>query len=245
MIANSILHPTEYVPVIQQAQDLDDLTSRVQQIIEQLSFTGFSYWLRQAPTSNRQSIALATYPDEYSKHYMKNKYYLHDMIGLMSANHSLPFCWNEIEQHFSITPMQEKLFDESASVGMTSGGCVPIYGAHNSHAVFSVVSDQSIKGFEQWFNVCKYDLHIIALHTHEKVVTLDGSSGQRVVSMTMRELEVLSWVSRGKTYWEIGRILNIQEDTVKKHMKKACTLLDAANSSQAVAKAVYYGLITP
>ena len=63
--------------------------------------------------------------------------------------------------------------------------------------------------------------------------------------MTTRELEVLSWVSRGKTYWEIGRILNIQEDTVKKHMKKACTLLDAANSSQAVAKGVYYGLITP
>ena len=101
MKANSVIDPAVYVSVIQQAQDLDDLTDRLQQIIEQWGFTGFSYWLRQAPTSNRESIALATYPDEYSKHYLKNKYYLHDMVGLMSANHSLLFAGMKLNNIFS------------------------------------------------------------------------------------------------------------------------------------------------
>lgn len=240
-----ITKPDDYLPFIEGAKDLDDLTIKVQKIIEQWGFSSFSYWLKQSPDSTREPIAFATYPAEYSKHYMKNKYYLHDMIGLASTASCLPFDWSQIEDNFHITTMQKQLFDESASVGMQSGGCIPIHGPYNSHAVFSVVSDQSKKEFGRWFNTCKHDIHIIALYIHEKVLKLDSASGQRVVSMTMRELEVLTWVSRGKTYWETGKILNIQEDTVKKHIKKACSLLQASNSSQAVARAVFYGLIAP
>lgn len=230
---------------IEEAIDLDDLTTKVQTIISQWGFSSFSYWLKHPPDSKRQPIALATYPADYSKHYMKNKYYLHDMIGLVSNTTCVPFTWDEIEDIYSLTVMQKKLFDESASVGMKSGGCIPIHGPFNSHAVFSVVSDQTEKEFARWFNHCKQDIHMIALYIHDKVIKLEAAIGHKVVSMTTRELEVLTWVSRGKTYWETGKILNIKEDTVKKHIKKACLLLHASNSTQAVAKATVYGLISP
>jgi len=39
--------------------------------------------------------------------------------------------------------------------------------------------------------------------------------------LTPRELEVLRWVSEGKTNWEIGRILSCSTETVKKHLHRA------------------------
>jgi DNA-binding CsgD family transcriptional regulator len=50
-------------------------------------------------------------------------------------------------------------------------------------------------------------------------------------SLTPRELQVLTWVTRGKSAWEIGKILN------------AVRKFGAANRIQAVAIALLYGLI--
>lgn len=57
--------------------------------------------------------------------------------------------------------------------------------------------------------------------------------------------EILTWVAQGKTYWEISRILGIQEDTIKKHMQRMCALLQVSNGTHAVVKAIINGLIVP
>ena len=105
-----ITNPDDYLPFIEGAKDLDDLTIKVQKIIEQWGFSSFSYWLKQSPNGTHEPIAFATYPAEYSKHYMKNKYYLHDMIGLASTASCLPFDWSQIEDNYHITRMQKQLF---------------------------------------------------------------------------------------------------------------------------------------
>lgn len=57
-------------------------------------------------------------------------------------------------------------------------------------------------------------------------------------SLTPREREVLGWVSRGKSAWEIGKILHITKRTVDAHVQKAVRKLGAANRTQAVAIAI-------
>ena len=41
----------------------------------------------------------------------------------------------------------------------------------------------------------------------------------RLASLTTRERQVLHWVAEGKSNWEIGRIINCTEATVKKHLQ--------------------------
>lgn len=68
--------------------------------------------------------------------------------------------------------------------------------------------------------------------------------GQKTqVSLTPRESEVLHWVAAGKSYWEIGRILDISERTVRHFMANNRQKLDAVSNKQAVAKAVASGLV--
>lgn len=57
-------------------------------------------------------------------------------------------------------------------------------------------------------------------------------------SLTARELEVLTWVARGKSAWEIGEILHIAKRTVDEHVQTAVRKLGAVNRTHAAAMAV-------
>jgi DNA-binding NarL/FixJ family response regulator len=71
-----------------------------------------------------------------------------------------------------------------------------------------------------------------------------GIMGNRpAVTLTARELDVLALVADGLSHEEIGARLGIGSETVRTHMKKACTRLDASTRTQAVAAALRLGLI--
>jgi DNA-binding NarL/FixJ family response regulator len=61
--------------------------------------------------------------------------------------------------------------------------------------------------------------------------------------LTGREKEVLTWVGRGKTSADIAIILDLSERTVNFHCDNAIRRLDVVNRTQAVVKAMAYGVI--
>ena len=64
-------------------------------------------------------------------------------------------------------------------------------------------------------------------------------------ALTPKELEVLDWIRQGKTTWEIAKIQEISERTVKFHAANILRKLDATSRSHAVAKALELQLFTP
>jgi len=67
-------------------------------------------------------------------------------------------------------------------------------------------------------------------------------SAMPVSALTPRELECIRWVADGKTDWEIGQILSISQSTVRFHLDRARSKLDAKTRAQAVARLVLGGL---
>ena len=67
--------------------------------------------------------------------------------------------------------------------------------------------------------------------------------GQTAAELTERELEVLTMIADGLSHEQIGDRLGIGSETVRTHMKKACTRLGASTRTQAVAAALRQGLI--
>jgi len=66
-----------------------------------------------------------------------------------------------------------------------------------------------------------------------------------VSTLNDREVNVLTWVARGKTSAEIARDLQLSKRTVDFHMDNAKLKLRASTRAEAVLKAVAGGLITP
>jgi LuxR family transcriptional regulator, quorum-sensing system regulator BjaR1 len=61
--------------------------------------------------------------------------------------------------------------------------------------------------------------------------------------LTARENEVLGWVAKGKSAWEIGEILHITKRTVDEHVQTGVRKLGAVNRTHAVAIALRDGII--
>ncbi len=63
-----------------------------------------------------------------------------------------------------------------------------------------------------------------------------GTSTAGTPSLTTRELECLTWVSRGKTDQEIARVLAVAPRTIRFHIDNAKSKLDVETRVQAVAR---------
>ena len=87
-------------------------------------------------------------------------------------------------------------------------------------------------------------LKILAPHLHIAITNnyhkeqLESSTEKK---LTSRELEILWWVSKGKTNYEIGMILKISAFTVKNHISNILYKLQVSNRAQALEKALSLG----
>jgi len=59
-----------------------------------------------------------------------------------------------------------------------------------------------------------------------------------------REIEVMMWISRGKSTWDIATILQIAESTVKFHTENLMKKLVAVNRAHAVSIAYSKGILS-
>lgn len=93
------------------------------------------------------------------------------------------------------------------------------------------------------------DLPSLAAFFHASRMTIEvpagGTAGGAGIHLTNREREILEWVAAGKGYWEIATILGISQRTVRHFMASNRSKLDSVTNKQAVARAVYSGLIRP
>jgi len=62
-------------------------------------------------------------------------------------------------------------------------------------------------------------------------------------TVSQRETDCLHWAARGKTNWEIGKILKISDNTVRYHLKNVFVKLHASSRSNAVSRALSEGII--
>jgi DNA-binding NarL/FixJ family response regulator len=75
------------------------------------------------------------------------------------------------------------------------------------------------------------------------VATVPGPGRGAQPSLTERELQVLTGMSRGRSNAEIGKELYLSEDTVKTHARRLFRKLSAADRAQAVAVGFRWGLV--
>jgi DNA-binding NarL/FixJ family response regulator len=75
----------------------------------------------------------------------------------------------------------------------------------------------------------------------DPAASLAGAATQP--TLTEREMQVLTGMSRGRSNAEIGRELYLSEDTVKTHARRLFRKMGAADRAQAVAVGFRWGLV--
>ena len=86
---------------------------------------------------------------------------------------------------------------------------------------------------------------LLAIIRHRLTAASDRNAEKSELRLTDRELQVLTWVARGKSSSDIATILGISERTVNFHLDNAMRKAGVATRVQAAVKCALLGLIEP
>jgi LuxR family transcriptional regulator len=181
----------------------------------------------------------AKWDAKWDRHSCNDPYYHSCFDGSLTVE------WGAVQGREGLTRLERDTLDYLADKQLHRGITIPI---HLPGGRFAFVSALDNCGDEAWIKLvaqCNDSLFVIGHYFHS--VTFQKFKNpfpqDRPGQLSMRERECLGWAARGKTAEDIACILDRSVETIRIHLKRACTKLDALNRVHAVAKACYLGLI--
>lgn len=195
--------------------------------------------------SGKATTIISNYPQEWIDEYVAAEYYLTDPVILHAKQTIVPFSWRELDLKKRSYPLEgvaefrhrNRIFD---------GFTFPVHDASNRIALLSFCNYDGNQIFHENIRLYQAELQLLLINTHDKVIRYinDELVEERdEFLLSSRELEILKWVSMGKTYIESAIILGIRERTIKFHMKNIVNKLNVSNAKHAIKKAIELNLL--
>jgi len=185
-------------------------------------------------------LYISDWPDELIAQRRSLMAALHDPIALCALRSKRPFTWAEAREHAS--RMGRRVVDMVHDYGITDGIMFPM------HALQSVSGGVSLGG-RQKTDLSETQVKELEIVCQTAYYHLEAMLGpfpyQKLAQLTARETECVQFAAAGKSNWEIAAILGIEEDTVKKTLRRAGTKLEAGNRAHIVATAIAKHQIFP
>ncbi|WDD90760.1 LuxR family transcriptional regulator (plasmid) [Burkholderia sp. FERM BP-3421] len=216
------------------------LFDHTQSRIRQLGFKNFvyRYQLAGASTSRR---AFDGYPPAWSARYEDAGYAEIDPLIRQCLSRTVPLIWDDA----LFTGPAARLRAEAKAHGLVYGLSCPV---HDRGGMFSMLCMATDFPFQHRQDNTLRLLSLAQLlasfvHSAMRKLLECKAPAQNTCDLTTREREALQWAGRGKTAWEISKILGITQRTVVFHLTNAVRKMGATNRAQAVAMASARGVI--
>lgn len=177
-----------------------------------------------------QLVLERVWPEDWMSHYVAHDYVRYDPIVLTCMSRKRPFTWKEAVNGInSYGPTAERIMMEAVDAGLRDGFCVPVVVRNAFTGCISIAADAHTNAD------ALPSLNVLSLHFASRLQILTDYKGRRDWScLSEREREVMTLVRKGKTTWEISRILGVSESTANKHVNSTMRKLDCVNRPHAV-----------
>ncbi|UWU75669.1 LuxR family transcriptional regulator [Bradyrhizobium huanghuaihaiense] len=182
------------------------------------------------------------WPPDWCDRYFKREYHTIDPVVRRTPMLARPFLWDQLADHYQLLPDERRVLDEAKEAGLKHGMSVPLFGPAGRVSVVSFASasdDADPQDRIGHLNALAGQFH----NAYGEIARPCNNGCERKVALSQREINCLRWVGEGKSSWEIGRILDISENTVNFHIKNAMRKLDATSRIQAVIIAIRLNLL--
>ena len=208
---------------------------------------GFSHYvisrLSRAPFMAHSEAAFeivcAHYPDPWVRHYQKNSYGLIDPVHRTAFTQTAPYRWGDIPD---LSQLEHRVLNEALDAGLANGISVPIHEPMGRILLVNLSGRASALSGEHGRRLA----YQIGTQFHFELERLAKQpSPLSAHRLTARQCECLTWVARGKSSWETGKVLGISPYTVDYHVDTAMKILNVNSRTSAAVRAMALGLINP
>jgi len=198
----------------------EQLSSLLESISLELGFAFFALThhvdIRQAP---QPAIRLATYPAEWVDFFDRQRLGPSDPVHRASHLTSVGFAWSEVPAMMPLSRRDRDILDRAQLAGIGDGFTIPAHVPGESYGSCSFATrrgepiEPDALPRAQLVGAFAFE----AARRLWKIRAVD----KPVPGLTDRQRDCLLWAARGKSDWEIGRILGISHETVIQHLKQA------------------------
>ncbi len=203
------------------AQSLSDLAIAMAEVTDEL---GYQYFAVAHHTDSghmaAQSIRLHNYPTNWVEAYDEGELGARDPVRRACNSTTIGFPWSHISSMIPFGPMDTKILLMSREHGIEDGFTVPasLPGEPSGSCTFATSSGRTIP-FEHSAAVQLVGSFAFSRARHFWIA--DRPPVSAPPALTARQRECVIWMARGKSDWEISRILSVGEETVTRHLKAA------------------------
>lgn len=227
----------EFLQTAQSIADVDALVARFGEAAGPFGFTKFQCAHVAAPGEPVRPRLLFGPAINWGQRYLDQQMYRRDPTIQTLFSSIDAFTWSEVEARTD--KAGKAVFEAARAFGYAEGLVVPLHGAFGEVCCVIMVSEAP-----DFDPAARPILATMArMYATVGLPLVEVRQDEAGPVLTKRESECLTWVLRGKTDWEIGRIIGISHRTVEMHIDNAKRKLEVRNRTQAVVLALQRGLL--
>lgn len=209
--------------LVEGVESRDELGFVMNEVTRALGFRYFALThhvdLMKAGTA---AIRLHNYPGRWAEHYDSQTLSLSDPVHRASHVTGFGFRWSQLANLIPLSRGDQVILAAGRQQGIGDGYTVPVNvpGEACGSCSFANDADQPLP-----LELLPF-AQLVGAMAFEKArgLWLPRGAIERIrrQMLTDRQRDCLLWAARGKTDWEISKILGIAEETVAQHIRTAC-----------------------
>ena len=208
---------------------------------------GFTYFALSHHVDIRRAaqpaIRLHNYPEDWVEYYDANSLGVSDPVHRASHVTSVGFAWSEIPRMIAMTQKDHEILLRGGAHGIGDGFTVPanVPGESNGSCSFANPAGTPLR--EEELPLAQL-IGAFAFEAARRLWRVRAPLAQPQPRLTDRQRECILWVARGKSDWEISRILGVEHETVVRHLKQARDRYGVEKQTSLLIRALFDGVIS-
>ncbi len=208
-----------FVRDIRGASEEAELIAALGEISRDLGFSYFALTHHVNLHNCVSAIRLHNYPDGWERWFEEQSLGATDPVHRASHVTSIGFAWSELGTLIRMTAEDQHVLDLARREGIGEGFTIPAHVPGEAHGSCSFATKTGVA------------LNVDALPLTQLVGAFAFEAARRMwrtrnamvapVHLTDRQRECVVWAARGKSDWEIAKILGVSHETVIQHLKQA------------------------
>ena len=226
------------------AQSKSDLEELLAEVSVEM---GFSYFALTHHVDYKRAasraIRIANYPSDWVEFFDEQKLGPMDPVHRASQLTNVGFAWSRLDHLIRLTPRDRQLLELASRQGIGSGFTIPAHVPGESHGSCSFATNADQPLHEAHLPLAQL-VGAFAFEAARRVWRVRHVDMHSSPQLTDRQRECVLWAARGKSDWEIARILGLSHETVIQYLKRARERYGVSKRTVLAVHALFDGTIS-
>ena len=221
-----------------------DLALLMAEISREMGFAYFALThhvdIRRAPAP---AIRLVNYPSQWVDYFDNHELGPSDPVHRASQLTSVGFAWSKLTRLIELSPRDRQSLDLAAQRGIGDGFTVPAHVPGESNGSCSFATEAGTGLSEEHLPLAQL-AGAFAFEAARRIWQVRHGGTVPAPRLTDRQRDCVVWAARGKSDWEIARILGLSHETVTEYLKRARERYGVGKRTMLVVHALFDGAIS-